>query len=114
MTPYRFGDIVVADVAYSNLLKVKRRPAVVVSVSLYHQWKPDVLLASITSKLAPIEAVGEFAVLHWQQAGLDKPSAVKAVITTTDHAILGNIVGRLSDLDKSSLAAMVALLMGDR
>ena len=44
------GDVVTVD--FPGALRVKRRPAVVVSTHTYHTARPDVVLGLLTSQIA--------------------------------------------------------------
>ena len=44
MTGYDFGDVVLVPFPFTDQSAVKRRPAVVVSSSTYHQARPDLLI----------------------------------------------------------------------
>lgn len=39
---------------------------------------------AITSQARPAPTVGEIAVVHWQTAGLLKPSVIKQLLTTIE------------------------------
>jgi mRNA interferase MazF len=48
---FQRGDVVLVPFPFSNPSTTKARPTVVVSGSLYHATKPDLILAAITSKI---------------------------------------------------------------
>ena len=76
--PYRFGDVIVVPFPFTDQTATKKRPAVVVSSEAYQRERPDLILMAITSQLQHAPAVGEAAVVHWQAAGLLKPSVIGA------------------------------------
>ena len=73
--PYHFGDVIVVPFPFTDQTTTKKRPAVVVSSEAYHRERPDLILMAITSQIHPAPTVGEVAVVHWQAAGLLKPSS---------------------------------------
>jgi mRNA interferase MazF len=108
MTRYSFGDVIFVDYPFADAEESKRRPAVVICSELFQLHKTDILLLAITSQLRPIEALGEAAIIDWQQAGLPKPSVLKANIATVDSNRIIRKFGSLSDQDKKLLRALLA------
>ena len=82
--PSRFGDVIVVPFPFTDQTATKKRPAVVISSEAYQRERPDLILMAITSQLRPAPTVGEVAVVHWQAAGLLKPSVIKPLITTIE------------------------------
>ena len=102
-TTYSFGDIVLVPFPFTDQSATKRRPAVIISSRLYNRSHPDVIIMAITSQVRPTGAPGELQIAHWNEAGLLKPSAVKAVITTLDHRLILRRLGRLHAQDRVAL-----------
>lgn len=68
------GDVVLATLPFSDLLGIKKRPAVVISA--LHP-STDLILLPLTSQLAHL-LPGEFPLEDWKGAGLLYPSALNA------------------------------------
>jgi len=90
------GDVVVID--FPGMTGVKRRPTVIVSSSVYHAARPDVVVGLITSQTTAIGPT-DYGLQDWAQAGLRVPSVFRsffATLPSTTHPVL---VGHLSDHD---------------
>jgi mRNA interferase MazF len=86
--PYHFGDVIVVPFPFTDQTTTKKRPAVVVSSEAYQRERPDLILMAITSQVRPAPTVGEVAVVHWQAAGLLKPSVIKPLLTTIEGSLV--------------------------
>jgi mRNA-degrading endonuclease toxin of MazEF toxin-antitoxin module len=90
------GDLVVF--AFPGAHNDKRRPAVVISASLYQQCRPDAIVGLLTSQVHKATTPMDYTLQDWQQAGLRQPSTFRCYLVTTDQRDL-NAVGKLSDKD---------------
>lgn len=112
MTAYEFGDILLVPFPFTDQSAVKRRPAVVVSSTAYHQARPDILIMAVTSQQPSTLSVGEVQVQDWRGAGLLKPSILKPVLTTIDPALVLKKLGRLTPTDQSALRQALTKILG--
>jgi mRNA interferase MazF len=103
MTIWRRGDVVLVPIGFTDQSGTKRRPAVVVSSDLYNLESPDVMIASITSNLGAVRHPGDVPIVHWEQAGLLRPSLAQAKIATVDQAIIDRQLGQLAREDLAAL-----------
>ena len=99
MTTYKRGDVVLVPFPFSNQTATKKRPAVVISSSLYNEKTNDVVIIAVTSKVEKSAMVGECLIADWQSAGLLKPSAVKPAISTIEQVLVMRKLGSLSTND---------------
>jgi mRNA-degrading endonuclease toxin of MazEF toxin-antitoxin module len=53
MTDYDFGDVVLVPFPFTDQTTTKKRPAVVVSSSVYNRERPDIVLVAVTSQMRP-------------------------------------------------------------
>lgn len=90
------GTVVTVD--FRGIAGVKRRPAVVVSSSVYHDERPDVILAVITSQVGKSNAKTDYLLSDWSSANLAKPSAVRIFLLTSPKTSVIEI-GELSESD---------------
>ena len=93
----RSGDVILLDFHGVNL--TKRRPAVVLSSSMYHRERPDVIVGIITSQLASATARSDYVLADWREAHLWRPSAFRSFLITVPKTAIIKRVGRLSRRD---------------
>ncbi len=91
------GDIVL--VHFQGAMGIKRRPAIIVSSDDYHQSRPDLVLAVITTKIDSANTLTDYLLKDWHIAGLRKPSAFRAYLGTYEQRLFTSIVGKVSDRD---------------
>lgn len=90
------GDVVIVD--FPGARGIKTRPAVVLSTTLYHSHRPDVIVGLITTNVASATAPTDYVIKDWATAGLHQPSAYRSYLVTLDDGSLPS-VGHLSDRD---------------
>jgi mRNA interferase MazF len=108
----RFGDVIVVPFPFTDQSATKRRPAVVISSEAYQRERPDIILMAITSQVRPAPTVGEAAVIHWQAAGLLKPSVIKPLVTTIENKLVIRQLGTLQPDDQASLRQVLSAVIG--
>lgn len=99
------GDVVVLD--FPGVTGTKRRPAVIVSSSLYHNERPDVIAGLITSQTAVAVTATDYLLQDWAAAGLRRASAFRAFFVTLPRFAVTARIGRLSDRDWREVLARV-------
>jgi mRNA interferase MazF len=112
MTGYEFGDIVLIPFPFTDQTTTKKRPAVVVSSRAYHEQRPDVIVMAVTSQVKTTASAGDVTVTKWEQAGLLKPSAIKPILATIEPRLVIKKLGRLQDIDRSTLKQALQLILG--
>lgn len=112
MTTYNFGDVVLVGFPFTNLQTVKKRPAVVISRTVYQQNRPDVILMAVTSQIRQPLATGEAILKNWQAAGLAKPSVIKPLIATLEQRQIVRVMGQLSKADREGLGKVIQGILG--
>lgn len=110
--PFDFGDVVLMPFPFTDQSAAKRRPATVVSNREYAAARPDVIVMAITSQRRPSGAVGDCWIVHWQHAGLLKPSAVKPVLATIEQRLILRHLGALHGEDQTALRRAIAEIIG--
>lgn len=93
------GDIVIVD--FQGAAVTKRRPALVVSTSAYHDSRPDVILAVITTRINAATSPFDHVLTDWRSAGLRKASAARTYLGTYRQRDVSLSIGKLSDQDWS-------------
>ena len=112
MTGYEFGDIVLVPFPFTDQATTKKRPAVVVSTTAYHEQRPDLIVMAVTSQMKPAQRLGEVPVREWAHAGLLKPSVIKPVLATIEASLVIKSLGRLQDADRAALKQVLHLILG--
>ena len=98
---FRRGDIVLADLPYSDRTGSKKRPALVVQCDRNNQRLDDVILAMITTVTErtasePTQILVKITTPEGKQSGLLHDSAVKCEHLLTLHRrFLGRLIGQL-------------------
>ena len=106
-TSSEFGDIVLVAFPFTDQLRQKKRPAVVVSTRAYNDAQPDLILMGITSRIRIPAGFGEVTLSDWQGAGLIKPSSIKSVIFTVEKSLILKTIGQLGLEDQQALKAIL-------
>ncbi len=102
-----------ADVVVSFLpgaRQGKRRPAIVVSAPDYHNQRPDLILAIITSRVEDATTEFDCVLFDWQQAGLRSASAMRSYLFTVEQDEVTK-VGRLSEADWQAVRERLRLAL---
>lgn len=100
------GDVVTVE--FPGAIRRKRRPAVVVSTTLYHAARPDVVLALLTSQIGTASASTDYALQDWEAAGLHQPTACRVFLATVPAVNISQ-VGRLTDRDWEEVKERIRL-----
>jgi mRNA interferase MazF len=99
------GDVVIVD--YPGAKGIKKRPAVVISTTLYHAHRPDLILGLLTTQIKKATAPTDYVLLDWAKAGLRQASALRSYLATVDR--IGAVhVGRLTERDWLGVQAALA------
>src|SRR5215470_13619729 len=96
------GDVVTVD--FVGATGTKRRPAVVVSSTLYHQHRPDLILGVLTSQVSRATTPLDYVLADWASAGLRQPSAFRAYFGMATPAAV-RVIGHLSARDWEGIQA---------
>ena len=93
------GDVVLLDLPFSDATGRKKRPALVIANAAYLESTTDLIVCAITSQQAVARIAGSTSLMSWKEAGLIKPSVVKASLHTVDRALIERRLGRLDGSD---------------
>jgi mRNA interferase MazF len=97
----RRGDIVLADLPFSDRAGSKKRPALVVQCDRNNRRLDDVIVAMITSAVGrstvePTQLLVDITTSEGKQSGLLHTSAVKCEhLLTIHHQFVGRVIGHL-------------------
>jgi len=91
---YRMGELVLLSFPYTNGIREKQRPALV----LLDVGDEDILLARVTSKLN--DTIYDVVLQEWEEAGLLLPSVVRLhKLATLEKHLVKRRIGSISPLD---------------
>lgn len=96
---FQRGDIVLVPFPFTDLSANKTRPAVLVSSNLYHQVRPELLLAYVSSQVSKVQPLLDYLLLDLTVAGLPLPSFVHPKIAAIEPTLVAHQVGQLSTRD---------------
>lgn len=107
MTPYDFGDILLLNAfPYSNLAKVKKRPALV----LADIGDQDILVARITSE-EPRDS-HDMAITAWRDCGLLLPSTVRlSKMATLGKELVLKKLGKIGSPERRKIRSILKKLL---
>ena len=92
------GDVVLVPFPFTDLTTHKQRPALVISSKYFNAHSADIILLGITSQVGKNPAQSDYNLTsdEQRQAGLPKPSVVKAAkVATLNQALIRKTLGRL-------------------
>lgn len=112
MTSYKRADVILVDIAFSGAVGYKRRPAVVISTEAFNKASIKLIVAAITSNLAPPMRPGDRLLPDWKESGLLKPSAMRGVLATVDQSDVVRKLGVLSRQDLTVIEEGIAEVLG--
>lgn len=111
-TGFEFGDVVLVAFPFTDQVRSKKRPAVIVNSTGYARARPDVILMAITSRLRQPVDFGEVPIQDWGSAGLLRASAIKPVVFTTEQTLLSRRLGKLSTSDQQAVRDLITAIFG--
>ena len=112
MTDYDFGDVVLVPFPFTDHTASKKRPAIVVSSSVYNLERPDIVLIAVTSQRGAPIYFGDVTVNQWKEAGLLKPSVIKPIFATVEKGLVLRLLGRLGEEDRQALHEALQEMLG--
>ena len=111
MTAYEQGDVVLVRFIFSDESGAKRRPAVIVSTSGYHQGRQEVIMAAITSSVDRL-LVGDHLISGWQEAGLLFPSVATGIVRTIKQSMIERRLGVMPPEDMQAIRENLRHVLG--
>ena len=111
MTAYEQGDVVLVRFIFSDESGTKRRPAVIVSTSDYHQGRQEVIMAAITSNVERL-LVGDHLIAGWQEAGLLFPSVATGIVRTIKQSMIERRLGVMPPEDMQAIRGNLRHVLG--
>jgi mRNA interferase MazF len=107
---YKMFDIVVVPFPFMDQDTDKKRPAFVLSDSIFNESTDNCVLAMITSAKNP-EWPLDIHISSIQKAGLSAPSKIRMKIFTLDSRLILKKIGGLSNKDQNAVKENLQKLM---
>lgn len=104
---YRQWDIVLLPFPFTNLKAKKKRPALVLSNSVYNRGE-DVMVMFITSNIAQELKEGDYLLEDWKKIGLPKPSMTRMKIATIQRKLVLKRLTTISGQDQMNIKEIMA------
>ena len=111
MTSYDQGDVVLVRFIFTEETGAKRRPAVIVSTSDYHDGRQEAIMAAITSNVDRL-LIGDHLIADWQEAGLLFPSVATGIIRTIKQTVIERRLGVMPLADMQAVQKKLRQVLG--
>jgi len=111
MTNYEPGEVILIPFPFTDLMTVKKRPALIVSSKAFNQTLDDLIVVAITSQKPFDLKPDEYLIpdVDQQAAGLPKPSKIKSgKIVSIDKRLVRKTLGQVST---STLKEIIKLII---
>jgi len=105
------GDVVLIPFPFTDFSALKTRPAVIVSSNHYHQMRPEILIAYVSSQISIATPPFDCILQDWQTTGLLKPSFVRPKIAAIDPSFIVHHIGPLSLHDLTQVNQVLKLAL---
>lgn len=109
---YSFGDVLLVPFPFTDQSTVKKRPAIVISSTLYNERHIDIILIAVTSQTRATSYSDNLAVQNWQQAGLLKPSVIKPIVMTVQSSLILRKLGTITRPEQQALQQLIGEITG--
>ncbi len=112
-TDFNPGDVILLSYPFGEGAGVRKRPALVVSSSVFNRETGELVVAQITSRVSAPARAGDYAIAEWREAKLPRPALVRARLATLARSLVLRRLGSLSEADyQGALAALKSQLDG--
>jgi mRNA interferase MazF len=111
MTSYDQGDVVLVRFILTEETGAKRRPAVIISTSDYHDGRQEAIMAPITSNVDRL-LVGDHLIADWREAGLLFPSVATGIIRTIKQTMIERRLGVMPPTDMQAVQEKLRQVLG--
>jgi mRNA interferase MazF len=98
---YESFDVIVVPFPFTDRDTSKRRPALVLSKSSFHEVDHSVCSMITTKNHSPWP--GDTEITDLDAAGLDHPSLIRLKLFTLDHRLIVKMIGALAKHDQNSV-----------
>lgn len=104
---FKAFDIVAVPFPFTDRDATKRRPALVISNTLFNEQHDQLVLAMITTVTDSVWP-SDVSLNHWQEAGLKVACHFRLKLFTLDQSLVLKTIGHLSFQDIKSVQVVLA------
>ncbi len=106
MTCYEKWDVVLVPFPFTDLSRLKKRPAVVLSSTEYNA-SGDAIIGFLTSNIMGLERLGDYTLVAPKIAGLPLPTRFRLKMATIDVSIVSKRLGSMVEADRSGISEKI-------
>ena len=104
------GVVVLTRIRFAEGTETKKRPAVVLTNSQYHDSRADAIVVALSTQRGAMY-YGDCDLQEWREAGLPRATKAKGVIQTIDRSTIERRLGALSPSDFDRVKEAVRLIL---
>lgn len=104
------GAVVITRIRFTEGTETKKRPAVVLTDSSYHDSRADAIVVALSTQRGTVY-YGDCDLHDWRESGLPQPTKAKGVIQTIDRSTIERRLGALSSSDLDRVRESVRLIL---
>ena len=94
------GEIVLVRFPFTDLAAAKKRPALLLALTVRSPRNRLATVAMITSQVEALKLLGDVLLSNWKAAGLLHPSLLRlAKVATVEEHLIDKTIGKLSTRD---------------
>ncbi len=102
---YLPGDLLRVAYTFTDGVRTKTRPAVVLSPQQYHESRDDIIMMPLSTQAGGY--YGDRPLQDWQAAGINGPTYIKAVIQTIPQSSVMGTFGQLTEADRAQVREII-------
>ncbi|HEX7670781.1 MAG TPA: type II toxin-antitoxin system PemK/MazF family toxin [Polyangiaceae bacterium] len=110
-TTFERGAVVLVRFVFADEQGAKRRPVLVLSTSVYHSGRQEIIVAALTSNVERL-LPGDRVIREWRAAGLPKPSVATGILRTIEVSMIEIALGHLRSKDLKEVEAALRETLG--
>ncbi len=110
-TTISLGDVLLVQVAFTDLSGSMKRPAIVVSNDEYNESGLDAVIVPLTSRTSLLRP-GDYRIGDWSSAGLARASVARAKPTTVARRMIERRLGTATAADLTGILSSLRSILG--
>ena len=110
-TTISLGDVLLVQVAFTDLSGSMKRPAIVVSNDKYNESGLDAVIVPLTSRTGSLRP-GDYRIGDWSSAGLARASVARAKPTTVARRMIKRRLRTATPADLTGILSSLRSILG--